>query len=85
MVCGVSCTLGLGMSSWSGEELVAHAQPMSIIMHSSLQKERSSLMEACSNGHAEVVEKLLNTAEKEGTVEELVCRLDIVSSTSQAQ
>ena len=26
MVCAVSCTLGLGMSSWNGEEVVAHAQ-----------------------------------------------------------
>ena len=28
MVCAVSCTLGLRMSSWSGEEVVAHAQPI---------------------------------------------------------
>ena len=28
MLCAVSCILGLGMSSWNGEEAVAHAQPI---------------------------------------------------------
>ena len=53
---------------------------MSIIMHSSLQKERSSLMEACSNGNAAVVEKLLSKG-----ADAHVNDQDEVSSTSPAE
>ena len=51
---------------------------MSIIMHSSLQNGRSSLMEACKNGHAAVVDLLLGKGAE-------VNALDEVSSTSPAQ
>ena len=53
---------------------------MSIIIHLSLQNGngRSSLMEACRNGNAEVVQKLLDKGAD-------VNALDEVSSTSPVQ
>ena len=51
---------------------------MSIIIHLSLQDGTSSLMEACKNGHVEVVQLLL----KKGAN---VNHQDNVSSTSPAQ
>ena len=51
---------------------------MSIIIHSSLQDGWSSLMEACRNGHAEVVRILVSAGAH-------VNDQDKVSSTSPAQ
>ena len=51
---------------------------MSIIISSSLQNDRSSLMEACRNCNAEVVQKLLDKGAD-------VNALDEVSSTSPVQ
>ena len=51
---------------------------MSIIIHSSLQNGRSSLMRACVNGHAEVVRILVSAGPH-------VNDQDKVSSTSPAQ
>ena len=51
---------------------------MSIIIHSSLQDGTSSLMEACKDGHAEVVRILVSAGAH-------VNDQDEVSSTSPAQ
>ena len=51
---------------------------MSIIIHSSLQDGRSSLMWACMNGHAEVVKILVSAGAHVNYQNE-------VSSTSSAQ